>query len=61
MVEITHKNVVYLVEIVLYDSIVIHTTRVVGRGITDLQCKVDAERQSRSLLNRIAYRLKERP
>lgn len=51
----------YIVEIVLYDRIVIHTTRVVGVGMTDLQRKDDAQRQARKLVNNVTYRLRERP
>lgn len=50
----------YLVQIVLYDRIVIHTTRVVGLGMTDLQRKDDAQRQARKMLNNVTYKLTER-
>lgn len=59
--EFNRTRQAYIVEIVLYDNVVIHTTRVVGMGMTELSRKLDAQRQARKMLNNISYRLRERP
>lgn len=59
--EFNRTRQTYIVEIVLYDNVVIHTARVVGMGMTELSRKLDAQRQARKLLNNISYRLRERP